>query len=105
MVAYVNELAWAGSSQRIGFAQGEQRLLFIAVDQPVAGRPRAIQAQIVDREGNDDRFSGVAGGSVVSLVSDHGAMLVGMLDDAHLSGSLVFPDGHAQKFAVELANI
>jgi hypothetical protein len=102
MVAQVQETYRSGLSQAIGFTQGEQRLLFFAVDHPVAGRPRTIQAQVVDHLGNDVRFSGVAGGAVVSLASPTGAMLVGMLGEHDLRGSIVFADGQAQTFAVDL---
>ncbi|MEZ4497176.1 MAG: hypothetical protein R2845_10450 [Thermomicrobiales bacterium] len=105
MVAQVHELIGFGSSRAIGFAQGEQRLLFVAVDEPSAGRPRMIHAQIVDRTGSDDRFSGLAGGSIVSLASTSGAMLVGVLGEHDLNGSVVFPDGQAQTFAIDLALI
>lgn len=105
MVAQVHETLWTGMNQSIGFAQGEQRLLFVAVEESVAGQPRMIKAQVVDRLGDDDRFSGVAGGSIVSLVSKRGALLVGVLGERDLSGSVVYPDGHAQTFAVELAHL
>jgi hypothetical protein len=105
MVAQMHEDLWPASNQAIGFAQGEQRLLFVAVEESVAGQPRMIKAQVVDKQGHDDRFSGVAGGTVVSLVSKHGALLVGVLGEHDLSGSVVYPDGHAQTFAMELAHI
>ena len=105
MVAQLHEDFWSGSNRAVGFAQGAQRLLFVAVDEPMAGRPRAIDAQVVDQFGNDIRFNGVAAASVVSLASADGSMLVGVLNDHVLSGSVVFADGNAQKFAVELALI
>jgi hypothetical protein len=105
MGAQMHDGHWSGANQAVGFAQGEQRLLFVAVEESVAGKPRTIKAQVVDKHGEDDRFSGVAGGSVVSLVSKRGALLVGVLGEHDLSGSVVYPDGHAQTFAMELAHI
>lgn len=105
MVAMKHDDVWSGSSRKIGFAQGAQRLLFVAVDDATAGRARVIDAQLVDRSGKDVRFSGVAGGSVVSLTAPGGALLVGVLGEHELTGSVVFPDGNAQTFAVELARI
>ncbi len=105
MVAMQHEDVWSGSSREIGFAQGAHHLLFVAVDEPIPGAMRTIDAQIVDRFGNDERFSGVAGGSIVSLSSPQGALLIGLLGEHDLSGSVVYPDGDAQTFAVELARV
>jgi len=105
MVAQMLQVDWPETTQAIGFAQGDDRLLFVAVDEPKAGRSRAIHAQVVDRNGNDVRFSGIAGDSIVSLVSGTGAMLVGMLSEHQLRGSVVFADGRAQKFSIDLARI
>ena len=105
MVAQLLFLNEPEPNQAIGFAQGDDRLLFVAVDEPKAGRSRAIHAQVIDRNGNDVRFSGIAGDSIISLVSGTGAMLVGMLNEDKLRGSVVFADGYAQKFAVDLARI
>lgn len=105
MVSMQHEDFWTGSSREIGFAQGTYHLLFVAVDAPGNGAIRTVDAQIVDRFGNDERFSGVAGGSIVSLSSPKGALMIGVLGEHDLSGSVVYPDGDAQTFAVELARI
>lgn len=93
-----------GSGRQVAFAQSDRHHLFITLEANEAAG-RQIRVHLIDGDGLAERFAGFVDGNVVSLASAGGALLVGMLDEIEISGSLVFPDGRAHRFAAEFSSV
>lgn len=100
--------AGIGTGRQVAFAQSERHHLFITVDTPDTadhGRSRQLRVHLIDGDGVAERFTGAVERSVFSLASAGGALMVGMLDDCEITGSLVFPDGRAHRFTAEFSAV
>jgi hypothetical protein len=90
----------------VAFAQSERHHLFITVDTPdMASRSRQLRVHLIDGDRLAERFTGTVESSVFSLASASGALMVGMLDDREITGSLVFQDGRAHRFTAEFSAV
>jgi hypothetical protein len=92
-----------GTGRQVAFAQSERHHLFITVDSVAA--MRHLRVHLIDGDGLAERFTGTVESSVFSLASAGGALMVGMLNDREITGSLVFPDGRAHRFAAEFSSV
>ena len=100
--------AGIGIERQVAFAQSDRHHLFITVDNhptETPGRSRQVRVHLIDGDGLAERFTGTVESSVFSLASAGGALMVGMLDDREITGSLVFPDGRAHRFAAEFSAV
>jgi len=102
----LNVDAGIGTGRQVAFAQSARHHLFITVDNhDAAAQGRQVRVHLIDGDGLAERFTGTVESSVFSLASAGGAMMVGMLDDREITGSLVFPDGRAHRFAAEFSAV
>ena len=96
--------AGIGTGRQVAFAQSDRHHLFITIERAEAAI-RNLRVHLIDGDGLAERFTGSVESSVFSLASAGGALMVGMLNDNHISGSLVFPDGRAHRFAAEFSAV
>ena len=90
--------------RQVAFAQSDRHHLFFTVDGH-ASTSRELRVHLIDGDGLAERFTGDVVGSVFSLASAGGALMVGMLNEREISGSLVFPDGRAHRFSAEFSPV
>ncbi len=90
--------------RQVAFAQSDRHHLFITIDGH-ASTNRQLRIHLIDGDGLAERFAGDVEGSVFSLASAGGAMMIGLLSEREISGSLVFPDGRAHRFSAEFAPV
>jgi hypothetical protein len=90
--------------RQVAFAQSDRHHLFITLAANGAAG-RQIRVHLIDGDGLAERFTGAVDGNVVSLASAGGALLVGMLTETEMTGSLVFPDGRAHRFSAEFSSV
>jgi hypothetical protein len=95
-----------GTGRQVAFAQSARHHLFITVERHDAASPgRQLRVHLIDGDGPAERFTGTVENSVFSLASAGGALMVGMLSDSEITGSLVFPDGRAHRFTAEFSAV
>jgi len=90
--------------RQVAFAQSDRHHLFFTLDGH-ATTSRELRIHLIDGDGLAERFTGAIEGSVFSLASAGGALMVGMVNAREISGSLVFPDGRAHRFAAEFSAV